>query len=334
MRAMFWESLPDGDVQCHLCEHSCKIKKGNKGKCSVRVNIGGSLQSLVSNVVTSGQVDPIEKKPLYHFFPGVKTFSIGSAGCNFRCSFCQNHRISCVPENGVIPGRRATPDALIGLVEQNHNRIVAFTYNEPTVFFEQIYEASGLAKARNMKVVLVSNGFMSDGFLQSLYKRVDAINVDLKAFSEKFYRERCGGRLKPVLKNLKTIKSMGWWLEVTTLVIPGCNDSESELRDLAAFIYQELGPDTPWHITAFHGAYKMIDHPSTPSEQLEKIWSYGRESGLNYVYVGNIPCNVGSHTFCPTCSAMVIERNGYHIKYTGPIGQCPSCQVVLPGVWR
>lgn len=334
MRAMLWEPLSGEDVRCRLCAHACRLKKGGKGLCGVRVNTGGELLSMVADVVTGIQMDPVEKKPLYHFLPGSKTFSVGSAGCNFQCRFCQNHHIARVPSSGVVPGRRITPDELTHLAEKQQARSIAFTYNEPTVFFEQVYETSALAQAMGLRVILVSNGFMGEDFLPSLRNRVDAINVDLKSFSDDFYRDYCGGRLQPVLDNLKTIRAMGWWLEVTTLVIPGCNDSDAELRDMAAFVRDELGPDTPWHLTAFHGAYRMAGHPSTPLSRLEDAWRIGREAGLHFVYMGNAATAMGGTTFCPSCGAPVIERRGRQTRLLGGPGRCPACNAALPGVWK
>ena len=277
---------------------------------------------------------PGGKKPLYHFLPGSKTFSVGSAGCNFQCRFCQNHLIARVPPDGVTPGRRIAPDKLARLAEERHARSMAFTYNEPTVFFEQIYETAGLAQAVGLRVILVSNGFMGEDFLRLLRNRVDAINVDLKSFSDDFYRDYCGGRLQPVLDNLKVIRGMGWWLEVTTLIIPGCNDSDAELRDMAAFVRDELGPDTPWHLSAFHGAYRMAGRPSTPLSRLEDAWSIGREAGLHFVYIGNAATTMGGTTFCPSCGAPAIERRGWQTRRLGGPGRCLACKAALPGVWK
>lgn len=333
MRAMLWTPEEDGSVSCGLCAHACRLKDGAHGRCGVRVNRRGELVTLVGDVVTAVALDPVEKKPLYHFLPGSKTFSVGSAGCNFHCRFCQNHHIAHVGPQSTISGRRATPDTLARLAAQQAPSM-SFTYNEPTVFFEQIYETAGLAQARGLKVILVSNGFMGADLLQSLNRRVNAANIDLKAFSDDFYHKFCGGRLQPVLDNLKAIKKLGWWLEVTTLVIPGCNDSQDELRAMARFIRDELGPDTPWHLSGFHGAAMMASHPATPPFQLEELWRMGREEGLNYVYIGNVPSPLGASTLCPQCGAVVIERRGYRTRAGKNPGVCPSCKTVLPGVWQ
>lgn len=333
MRAMLWDREPDGTLSCDLCAHACRLKEGAHGRCGVRVNVRGEMITLAGDVVTAIQLDPVEKKPLYHFLPGTKTYSIGSAGCNFHCRYCQNHKIAHVRPRSTIPGRRATPDTLARLAAQQAPSI-AFTYNEPTVFFEQVYETAGQAQARGLKVILVSNGFMTEDFLLPLSRRVNAANIDLKAFSEEFYHKYCGGRLQPVLDNLKIIKRLGWWLEVTTLLIPGCNDSPGELRDIARFIRDELGPDTPWHLTAFHGAAMMAAHPSTPLFQLEDAWRTGREEGLRHVYIGNTTGIIGSSTLCPSCGAPVIERRGCQIRQGRTPGVCPACKTGLPGVWQ
>ncbi|MBO4301560.1 MAG: AmmeMemoRadiSam system radical SAM enzyme [Desulfovibrio sp.] len=334
MQAMLWSPNADGSVTCRLCSHRCRIRKGGKGRCGVRANVRGALMSLANEVVTAVGMDPVEKKPLYHFMPGTKIFSIGSAGCNFSCRFCQNSNISQVPASGMVPGRRTTPEELISLAVTNKAHSLAFTYNEPTVFFELVYETARLAREREMPSVLVTNGFMSSDCLRALSSSITAANVDLKGFTEDFYATYCGARLQPVLDNLKTIKKMGWWLEVTTLVIPGVNDREDELKALAAFIHDELGADTPWHISAFHGAYRMADYPSTPLPTLEHAWRTGREAGLHFVYIGNVQSIVGSTTFCPQCGATVLKREGFAVRVTGALGECPSCGVTLPGIWK
>ncbi|MBQ9452275.1 MAG: AmmeMemoRadiSam system radical SAM enzyme [Desulfovibrio sp.] len=333
MQAMLWSPNADGSVSCRLCVHRCRVRKGGKGRCGVRVNLKGGLVSLVNEVVTAVGMDPVEKKPLYHFLPGTKIFSVGSAGCNFHCRFCQNSNISQVPESGVVPGRRVTPEDLVSLAVTNRARSLAFTYNEPTVFFELVYQTARQAKEKGLPSVLVSNGFMSADCLRALHASISAANIDLKGFSDEFYRSYCGGRLQPVLDNLKAIKAMGWWLEVTTLVIPGVNDTIDELKGVATFIHDELGADTPWHISAFHGAYRMADYPATPLPKLEEAWRIGRESGLHYVYIGNVRSAVGSTTFCSQCGAAVIRREGFEARVSGALGECPSCGTVLPGIW-
>ncbi len=334
MEAMLWTPDQNGKIKCQVCAHSCSIPEGKSGICGVRVNQGGKLISLVGNVVTALQIDPVEKKPLYHFLPGSKIFSAGSAGCNFRCSFCQNHEIAHVDAHSLVRCRKLYPEHLVNLAEENKTPSIAFTYNEPTVFAEQIYNASGIARAHGLKTVLVSNGYMSPEFLQTIGPRIDAANIDLKAFSDDFYRNYCKGRLAPVLENLRIIKKMGWWLEITTLLIPGVNDSQQEIENIAGFIRDDLGKDTPWHISAFHGAAQMRNHPSTPVETLERAWRTGKDAGLDFVYTGNIPGAIGENTVCPECGTNLVQRHGYRTNVRFKNGQCPKCQRKIPGVWN
>jgi pyruvate formate lyase activating enzyme len=331
---MLWENLKEELTRCQLCAHGCLLKKNDKGRCGVRINKNGTLVSLVANVVTSVQLDPVEKKPLYHFLPGSKIFSVGSAGCNFSCSFCQNFSISQIPPSGRIPGKIVAPSQLVDMAETHSVRSMAFTYNEPTVFFELVHETAALAKNAGIRSVIVSNGYMSQECLQTLGRRLSAANVDLKSFREDFYKKYCNARLQPVLDNLKALKTAGVWLEVTTLLIPGINDGDAELRDLAAFIHNELGPETPWHLSAFHGAYKMAEHPATPLSRLEDAWRIGRAAGLSFVYIGNVRTLLGGNTFCPHCGELVIERSGYAVRLKGKAGICPSCGITLPGIWQ
>lgn len=330
---MLWEKVGEDSLKCQLCAHACQIKEGKCGICGVRVNKRGELVSLVNDVVTAVQIDPVEKKPLYHFLPGTKTFSIGSAGCNFHCRFCQNDSIAHVTPRSTLSGRRLTPETIVRLAVENRTPSVSFTYNEPTVFFELAYSAAGLAKAQGLKTILVSNGFMSPEYLQSMSRRIDAANIDLKGFTDDFYRKYCGGRLQPVLDNLITIKRMGWWLEVTTLLIPGVNDSPAEVAAIADFIKDNLGVETPWHISAFHGAAEMRDHPATPIAKLEAAYNTGKDRGLEYVYIGNVRITTGQDTLCPTCGARLIERRGFRARKLFKGSVCPQCQREIAGIW-
>ena len=290
--------------------------------------------SVLTDIVSSIQMDPIEKKPLYHFLPGSKIFSIGSVGCNFRCSFCQNSHISNIPKSGVISGRRANAQTLVDMAVSKHAKSIAFTYNEPTLSVELIQDTAERSLAYQLPIVLVSNGYMSADFINLLRNYVHACNIDLKSFRDDFYREYCGGRLAPVLENLKRIRhDTGWWLEVTTLIIPGVNDSPEEITDCARFIHDELGCDVPWHVTAFHGAHKMQSHPSTTVDQLQAAWRIGKEVGLHYVYMGNVVQSVGVNTFCPNCSEVVVERSPWKITFS-PKGRCRKCGTMIPGVWH
>lgn len=333
MASMLWQKKDDNSIQCEVCSHSCLIKDGGHGVCGVRVNHKGELVTLVGDAVTALNMDPVEKKPLYHFLPGSKTFSVGSAGCNFRCKFCQNSEIAHVSPKSTLMGRRLTPETLVRLAEENHAPSISYTYNEPTVFFELAYNAAGLAKARGLKNILVSNGFMSNQYLQSMSKRIDAANIDLKGFTDQFYRKFCGGRLQPVLDNLKTIKRMGWWLEVTTLLIPGINDSPEEIKNIVEFIKNDLGVETPWHISAFHGAAEMLNHPATSNAKLEEAWRIGTDSGLEYVYIGNAILDIGHDTFCPSCGKNLISRRGYRTRKLFKGNKCPACEREIAGIF-
>lgn len=334
MRSMLWEKEDDNAIRCLVCSHNCKIADGKNGLCGVRVNHKGELIAVASDVVTAINLDPVEKKPLYHFLPGTRTFSIGGAGCNFRCAFCQNSDISQVNHQSAVPGRRLTPESIARLAKQNRTPSISYTYNEPSIFFELAYETAGLAKDAGLKNVIVSNGFMSEKWLKSMSKRIDAANIDLKSFNDDFYKKLCGARLQPVLDNLKRIRNLGWWLEVTTLIIPGINDTPEELGKIAAFIKSELGEDTPWHISAFHGAHKMINHPSTPLARLEEAFKIGQQEGLNFVYMGNVASSRGSSTCCPQCGTLLVERHGYQTRKKFQGGMCPKCNAQIPGIWN
>lgn len=332
--ARLWEALGGDAVQCRLCNHFCRIGDGERGRCGVRENQAGLLLTLVYDRVAAANLDPVEKKPLYHFHPGTQTFSFGTPGCNFSCSFCQNASLSQPPRaGGRIAGHPATPESLLAAALECSAASISYTYSEPTVFFELAQDTARLAHGKGLKNILVSNGFMSRFCLDELAGLVDAANIDLKAFTEEFYRERCGGKLAPVLENLKRIRALGWWLEVTTLLIPGLNDSEGELRDIAGFIAGDLGPDTPWHVSRFHPQYKLQDLPPTPLASLERAAAAGSAAGLRYVYVGNVPGDEHGHTFCPSCGQVVIRRLGFAV--TGlevKDGRCARCGADIAGV--
>lgn len=335
MESRLWSILPEERLGCRLCAHACVLAPGERGRCGVRGNDGGRPVSLVAGLVTGVQADPVEKKPLYHFLPGSRTFSVGSAGCNFSCLFCQNHHISRDPlEGGRISGHAATPEQLVRAALGTDCRSLAFTYNEPTVFVELLAATAALGLERGLPSVLVSNGFMSPACLKLLGPLVRAANIDVKAFSEDFYRQYCGARLRPVLDNLVRMRGLGWWLEVTTLILEGLNDSEAELRALARFLRDELGADTPWHVTAFHPAYRMRRHPATRAATLLRCRDIGLEEGLHFVYTGNVPCADGSLTRCPHCGTPCLERQGWQVVMRTDTGICPRCGRELPGVWH
>ena len=331
--ARLWKTLDNQAVGCRLCNHFCRIEDGERGKCGVRQNFGGTLYSLVYDRVAALNIDPVEKKPLYHFYPGTKTFSLGTVGCNFFCSFCQNESLSQSPKSGGrIQGEQVTPQQLVQSALDHKTSSISYTYSEPTIFFELIQDTATLAKDRGLKNIMVSNGFMSRECLDELAKIIDAINIDLKAFTEDFYRDQCGARLKPVLDNLKRVRELGWWLEVTTLLIPGLNDSRQELEELTGFMATELGTGIPWHVSRFHPAARMTDRPSTPVETLEMAYEIGKQAGLKYIYLGNVPGHSSETTLCSECGAPVLERHGFTSKPSKTVkGRCPECKADIPG---
>jgi len=300
--AMLWEPLEEQAVRCELCGHRCVIKPGNYGVCRVRQNVGGKLKSLNYSAVVALNVDPIEKKPLFHFLPGTRSLSIAAPGCNFQCGFCQNWQISQSPRNGRgIAGKAVSPQQLVTAAINYDCASMSFTYTEPTVFFELSYDTAKLAHERGIKSCFVSNGFMTPKAVETIAPYLDAINVDLKAFRDETYRRVMKARLEPVLEALKALVAAGVWVEVTTLVVPELNDSPEELGDIAKFIAGELGPGVPWHVSRFHADYKMTDRRSTPIETLEMAGRIGAQAGLKYIYCGNVPGHADERTRCPSC---------------------------------
>lgn len=323
----------DGRVKCGLCSHRCSITEGKRGICGVRENRGGTLYSLVYGKVIAAHVDPIEKKPFFNFLPGTRSFSIATAGCNFRCEFCQNWEIS--QEAGKykdMPGTYLFPEEVIQQAKENRCDSIAYTYTEPTVFFEYAYDSSVLAKEGGIANLYVTNGFMTEEMLKKYDGFLDAANVDLKSFSDEFYRKVCRARLEPVLDSLKLMKKMGVWVEVTTLLIPTMNDSSEELRQIAGFIKDELGEETPWHISRFHPDYKMRDLPPTDPGKIHEAREIGLDSGLRYVYAGNLPGDLGENTYCYNCDHLLIRRYGFTV-YENKVkdSRCPNCGSKIDG---
>lgn len=331
--AKHWKPLNDGAVQCRLCAHSCIIRSEGKGLCGVRHNKGGELLTATYDCIAAANLDPVEKKPLYHVLPGSTTFSFGTMGCNFSCAFCQNHTLSAPPRLGrPVQGQPVTPAILVEEALRLNARSISYTYSEPTIFYELMADTATCAIDNGLMNIMVSNGFQSTECLDALNGLIHACNIDLKAFTESFYHEHCGAQLKPVLRNLKHIVRMGWWLEVTTLLIPDANDSDAELRDMACFIRDELGKDVPWHISRFHPTYMMTDRPPTPLERLERAWEIGKQCGLSHVYLGNVHGHFSEHTACPSCGNVVIRRTGYRAILKGaPV--CKACGTSIPGIW-
>ncbi|MGE4470908.1 MAG: AmmeMemoRadiSam system radical SAM enzyme [Desulfovibrio sp.] len=334
-KAELWQSLSDDRVQCRLCRRMCVIAAGERGQCGVRENRSGTLYSLVYDKIAALNLDPVEKKPLYHFLPGSQTFSFGTAGCNFSCAFCQNDALSQLPRQGhAIPGRMASPGELVDAARRNQATSMAYTYSEPTIFFELMRDTAVLAKEQGLYNILVSNGYQGPDCLEKLGPLIQAANVDLKAFTDKFYKELCGARLGPVLENLRIMRELGWWLEVTTLVIPDWNDSQAELMQLAGFIAETLGPDTPWHVSRFHPQFRMCHGESTPLATLERALKAGREAGLRHVYIGNVPGHAANHTYCPDCGERLVERLGFGVReFRIHSNACPDCGQHIAGIW-
>lgn len=332
--AWLYEKLDGGRVRCHLCAHRCAIRDGETGICGVRENREGVLYSLVYARPISQAVDPIEKKPLFHFYPGTTSYSVATVGCNFRCRFCQNADISQMPrDQGRIVGRHVPPEDIVEDALATGCRSISYTYTEPTVFFEYTRDIAVLARRAGLANNYVTNGYMTAEMLEAFYPYLDAANVDLKAFRDEFYRQQCGARLQPVLDTLRLMKQQGIWVEVTTLVIPGLNDDPGELRELAGFIAQELGVDTPWHVSRFHPMYKMLDRGSTPVQTLERAWAIGKEAGLRYVYIGNVLGAREENTFCWNCGKRVIGRFGFSVRERHVRdGKCEYCGAVIDGV--
>ncbi|MCS7285876.1 MAG: AmmeMemoRadiSam system radical SAM enzyme [Anaerolineae bacterium] len=334
VEARLYQKLEEGKVQCNLCAHRCRISPGKLGICGVRENRAGTLYTLVYGKAISQAVDPVEKKPLFHFYPGTTAFSIATVGCNFRCQFCQNWEISQMPreENRIIGGN-IPPETIVRNAKRYGSRSIAYTYTEPTIFFEYAYDIAVLAHEEGIANIYVTNGYMTPEMLEAFHPYLDAANVDLKAGKDEFYRQYCGARLQPVMDALKKMKSMGIWVEVTTLIIPGLNDSEDELRFIADFIVKELGPETPWHVSRFHPQYRMLDRPPTPVATLRKAREIGLKAGLRYVYEGNVPGSEGENTYCYSCGRLLIRRFGFSIlEYRITNGHCYNCGAIIDGV--
>jgi pyruvate formate lyase activating enzyme len=320
--AMLYERIEDNRVRCHLCAHRCIIADGDRGICQVRENEGGTLYTDVYGKVIARHIDPIEKKPLYHFYPGSIVYSIATAGCNFRCQWCQNADISQMPrEQGIIPGEELRPEQIVAAARRMGCQSIAYTYTEPTIFFEYAYDTSKMAVGVDIANVIVTNGYMTDEMLELYAPVLDGANVDLKAFRNDTYRQYVGARLQPVLDSMKKMRELGIWLEVTTLVIPGVNDDPEELGDAARFVADELGP-----------AYKMRDVPPTPAMTLQRAAEIGQEAGLHYVYQGNVPGE--SNTTCHECGELLIRRSFMRTveNHVRPDSTCPKCGTHISGV--
>ncbi len=331
--ALFWEKLEGNRGQCHLCAHECRIPAGNFGICGVRQNVAGVLRTLVYGRLIAANVDPIEKKPLYHFLPGSTSYSVATVGCNFKCGFCQNWQISqASPRDGANPpDRQVAPGEIVAAAQRHGCRSISYTYTEPTIYFEYAYDTARLAREAGLANVFVTNGYMTRQALDTIKPYLAAANVDLKSFRDESYRTTCKARLQPVLDTIAAMKELGVWLEVTTLVIPGENDSDEELGEIAAFLARIDG-DIPWHVSQFHPDYQFDHRGPTPVETLKRARDIGRRAGLRYVYLGNV--REGTDTFCPRCREPLVERTYMRlgrVNLNG--GKCPTCGASIGGVW-
>lgn len=328
---MLYKQAGSRSVKCFLCSHDCTILVGNYGICNLRQNIDGKLYTYTYGEAIASHIDPIEKKPLYHFFPGSNAFSIATQGCNFKCDFCQNWQISQVKDPEDISSGVISPDDIVKEALDSGCISIAYTYTEPTIFFEYAYDTARIAKKKGLYNIFVTNGYMSREAIDNINPHLDAVNIDLKSFSDDFYKKRCKARLEPVLDSIRYMKKLRIWVEVTTLIIPGLNDSKEELKDIAGFI-AEIGIDIPWHISRFHPDYMYINSEPTPIETLRRAGLIGKDAGLRYIYLGNI--TEGSPTLCHKCGKELIKRCYPAVNKIGLKGnRCVECNTLLDGVF-
>jgi len=329
--ALFYKKIKENKVQCQACNHYCQIAPGTRGICGVRENRDGKLYSLVYGKIVAKSVDPIEKKPLFHFLPGTKSLSIATVGCNFRCLYCQNADIAQMPKENIlftaekVPGADLLPEDIVETAVRAGLPSISYTYTEPTIFIEFVLETMRLARRKKLKNIWVTNGYSSNEVLKKVIPYLDAANIDIKGFTEEFYNKICGAKLKPVLETAKVMKRGGVWLEITTLIIPEQNDTAEHYQGIAEFIAKDLGKETPWHIFKFFPTYKLEDLPPTPPSSLVEAREFGKKAGLSYIYLGNLSLPEHETTFCPKCGAEMIERASYGIKCYHNDGKCAEC---------
>ncbi len=333
VEASFYEKLPNRKIKCRLCPRECVIDDRERGFCGVRENRGGTYFTLVHSRPCTFHIDPIEKKPFFHFQPGTLSFSLATAGCNVNCKFCQNWQISQVRPEQVrsveLPPARVAASAV-----EYSCRSVSYTYSEPVVFYEYMIDSARAVRKLGIRNAVVSNGYIQQDPLKELCAQVDAIKVDLKSFSEKFYREVVNGELQPVLESLVRIKKAGTWLEIVYLIIPTLNDGDAEFRGLAKWVKSELGTDVPVHFTRFHPEYLLKNLTPTPTQRLETAYAIAKAEGLRYIYLGNLSGHPAENTVCPSCQKVVVERTGFvtrKLRLQG--GKCPDCRLAIPGIW-
>ncbi|HSW10517.1 MAG TPA: AmmeMemoRadiSam system radical SAM enzyme [Bacillota bacterium] len=333
--ARFYEKLPGGAVQCGICFRACVIPAGGRGFCRTRVNVDGRLFTLVYGRPSALHIDPVEKEPLHHFLPGSAMLCVGTAGCNFRCAFCHNWPLSQRPPEEMARVYNLPPEAVVAFAREHGLPSISFTYNEPTVAFEYLYDVAALARQHGIRVVFHSNGGMKPEPLRALLRHVDGVVIDLKAFTEEFYREVSQASLDPVLETLKIISEAGVWLEIVNLVVPTLNDCPDAIRAMSEWILANLGPDVPLHFSRFFPNYRLTALPPTPVETLEMAHSIAREAGLRFVSIGNVPGHPNNSTFCPDCGEKVIHRIHFEVVDNRlQDGACPDCGSRLPGIWN
>jgi len=331
--ARFYEPLEGDTVRCTLCPWRCVVPPGQRGRCGVRENRGGRYYTLVYGRPCAIHNDPIEKKPFFHVYPGSKAFSIATVGCNIACKFCQNWEISQANPDHIRP-RFIPPTEIVALAAQRKSRTVAYTYSEPTIFFEYMTDCARAARERGLGNVVVSNGFIAKKPLEEICKLMTAVKIDLKAFSQQFYGDVCGGQLQPVLETLKRLAAAGMWFEIVVLVIPTLNDSMDEIKRMSAWIVKELGPDVPLHFIRFHAAYKIRNLPRTPPRTLSRAYRTATAEGCHFVYGGNMPGIPSENTYCPSCKTCLVDRHGHGIISNElKKGKCHKCGTTIPGIW-
>ncbi len=332
--ALFYQKLPNRRIKCKLCPRECIVGDKERGYCGVRENRGGTYYTLVHSRVCAAHIDPIEKKPLFHYLPGTLAFSVATAGCNVDCKFCQNWDISqSRPEQ--VPANYLPPQTIAALAAQNRCPTIAYTYSEPAVFSEFLMDTADAGHQAGIRSVAISNGYLQDEALRTAYAKMDAVKIDLKAFSQAFYRDVVGGELKPVLDSLVTLRKMNKWTEIVYLVVPTLNDGDQEFRSLAGWIRTNLGGEVPLHFTQFHPDYLLRNLPITPVSTLERAKAIAEGEGLHYVYIGNVPGHPGQHTYCPRCRKVLVARTGFEVRQMLiQKGGCPFCGQRIPGVWH
>ena len=332
--AMFYEKLPEQKVRCGICPRRCEISDGERGWCGVRENRKGTYTFLVYGKACSANIDPIEKKPLYHYLPGSTALSVATAGCNFECKFCQNWEISQVrPEQ--VPSRDLPPRRLVEIATRQNIPSLAFTYSEPVIFYEYMHDSAKLARAAGVGSTMISNGYIEEKPMRQVCEQLTAVKVDLKAYSEDFYQKVCRGTLQPVLKTILLCRKIGIHLELVVLLVPTLNDGDKELTDMAKWIVDNLGPDVPLHFSRFNQMYRLKNLPPTPVKTLHRAHQLAKAAGIHFVYIGNVPMDPANHTYCYKCGRLLIRRLGYLVRENGVTrdGKCPACGAAIAGIW-